>query len=358
MPDILRRPVIGVAGALIATILLISLDPSWKADVLLAWKLAGVLLVVLFVHELGHVVFGSLTGMKLHFFTFGPFSITMKDGRLTFNENKQWLFFGGVASLIPYPWNTPDLKRKLLLYTVGGPVFSFLGAIIAFGCWRLTVQDWLSWLAILNLVIFFATAPPLPNGMFRTDGTIALLLLGNNGRAAEHLHLTQVTAEMMSGKRPKTWDTALVESCEARIRGEHDKMQSIGLYLFLFYYYSDKNGLLPSISYIEPIVREPVTQQNSVFKSSFHSSYMMYRILYEGEDVTAAEMKALFQPVSLLDLYSYYRSLAIVKYTEHRTADMRKALHKAEKQLKQETASGYMELEREWFDRLKRRLTC
>jgi hypothetical protein len=61
--------------------------------------------------------------------------------------------------------------------------------------------------------------------------------------------------------------------------------------------------------------------------------------------------------ITRLDLFSYYRSVAIVKYLEGQEIESQKYLGKAEKEIKNPNQSlGFLQLEREWFEELKARM--
>ena len=75
------------------------------------WAIVGISLLVLAIHELGHVVFGVIGGLTFKFMTVGPLLFKRK-GKLRIRENKLWAYFGGVATLVPPSIETPNLSKS------------------------------------------------------------------------------------------------------------------------------------------------------------------------------------------------------------------------------------------------------
>ena len=113
-----------------------------------------------------------------------------------------------------------------------------------------------------------------------------------------------------------------------------------------------------AIPYVEQIVQLPVTKENKFFVSSFHSWYLLYKVLYQVESLSLQEAK-ICEGRYKMDLNGYYRTQGIVKYLE---GDMEASciyMKKAGTELKNAERSemGYLQLEREWFERLKERVS-
>ena len=59
-----------------------------------------------------------------------------------------------------------------------------------------------------------------------------------------------------------------------------------------------------------------------------------------------------------MDLNGYYRTQGIIKYLEGDMEASRTYMRKADKELKSaESEMGYLQLEREWFEQLKKRVS-
>lgn len=77
-------------------------------------------IVTFFIHELGHVVFGVAAGYQFNFLMAGP--ITIERGKIS--DNKNWSFFGGIASCSPKTDNLQTISRQHFWFAGGGPIIS------------------------------------------------------------------------------------------------------------------------------------------------------------------------------------------------------------------------------------------
>ena len=114
-----------------------------------------------------------------------------------------------------------------------------------------------------------------------------------------------------------------------------------------------------AIPYIETVVQLPVTKENKYFISSFHSWYLLYKALYEMDSLSLQEAKEHARTITKMDLNGYYRTQGIIKYLEGDMEASRTYMRKADKELKsaEKSEMGYLQLEREWFEQLKKRVS-
>ena len=122
---------------------------------------------------------------------------------------------------------------------------------------------------------------------------------------------------------------------------------------------ADQEGIERAIPYIEPIVQLPVTKENKYFVSSFHSWYLLYKALYQMDSLSLQEAKEHGKAITKIDLHGYYRTQGIVKYVEGDMEASNVYMRKADKELKsaEKSEMGYLQLEREWFEQLKERVS-
>lgn len=127
----LRRPIIVILLAMAVSFLLCLLLPEWKPILTEIWMLLLIWFAVLFIHELGHVLFGILVNLRFQFLAVGPIFIQRVDGKLKVFENKEWMFFGGIVLFLPSSFDMQNLARKWVIMTAGGPLMS-LGNFLFF----------------------------------------------------------------------------------------------------------------------------------------------------------------------------------------------------------------------------------
>ncbi|PEM43631.1 hypothetical protein CN611_29710 [Bacillus wiedmannii] len=356
--DILRRPAGSMTVALVLSILYGVIRTGKLETMLNIWALLAIFLLVVIIHELGHVIFGVMGGLTFKFMTVGPITVQKEKGKVRIRENKLWAYFGGVAMLIPPSIVTPNLSKKWAWMTLGGPITSLLFGITFGYIYMVSYYQYLLYFSVFHFIIFAVTIVPI-KGTLMSDGMQFLILIKDDEKAKQHVYNIQVSSELFSYKRPKDWDERLVKLTEDKIK-EHKSIREImsGLML-VFLARSDQKGMERAIPYIEQVAQLPVTKENKYFVSSFHSWYLLYKALYEMDRLSLQEAKVHGKAITKIDLHGYYRAQAIVTYAENDLEASRMYMKKADKELQnaEKNELGYLQLEREWFEQLKERVS-
>jgi hypothetical protein len=187
-----------------------SLKQSGMAfDVLNAWDLALLpvwFLLVIGIHELGHLAGGMYRGMRFLLLIVGPFQFSQSASGIRFT----WVFnlgtFGGLAAALPNPERA--LRPQMLSLIAGGPSASLVlalagGAVMMAGDGRMAVHGMI--IALLSTLIFLATAIPSRAGGFMSDGRQFIELLRDGESVMARQRMTSLMAQSMSGIRPRDW---------------------------------------------------------------------------------------------------------------------------------------------------------
>lgn len=330
-----------------------------KLEVILnLWAIVGIALLVLAIHELGHVVVGLIGGLNFKFMTVGPITFQKEKRKVRIRENKLWAYFGGVAMLVPPSIETPNLSKKWAWMTLGGPITSLLFGITSGYIYMVSYYQYLLYFSVLHFVIFTATIVSI-KGTFLSDGMQFLILIKDDEKAKQHLYNIQVSSELFSYKRPKDWDERLIEISKEKLKEDKSIRDIMSGLMLVFYARADQEGMERAIPYIEPIVQLPVTKENKFFVSSFHSWYLLYKALYEMDRLSLQEAKEHGKAITKMDLNGYYRTQGIIKYLEGDMEASHIYMKKADKELKsaENSEMGYLQLEREWFEQLKKRVS-
>lgn len=206
--------------------------------------LALAIFLVILIHELGHVLGGWLARFDFKMLVVGPLKITRQNGRLVWERNRIISMAGGLASMLPRPGQ--NIKRGMLLLTVGGPLASVVLAAACLGLGRHEgIKAWMAsvlpaplayglvlfamLMGIFSAVIGLVTLVPNRAGGFYSDGARLLnLLRGGQQTEAEMLFLNLFTSSA-AGLRPRNYDPVIL-----------DKMLSLQapvLYRSYFYLY-------------------------------------------------------------------------------------------------------------------------
>lgn len=356
--DILKRPAGSMTAALVLSILYGVIRTEKLETMLNIWAVVGISLLVIAIHELGHVIFGLIGGLKFKFTTVGPITVQKEKGTVRIRENKLWAYFGGVAMLVSPSIETPNLSKKWAWMTLGGPITSLLFGITSGYIYMVSYYQYLLYFAVLHFTIFAVTIVPI-KGTFLSDGMQFLILIKDDEKARDHLYTIQVSSELFSYKRPKDWDEKLVELSEEKLKENRSIRDIMSGLMLVFFTRSDQKGMERAIPYVEQIVQLPVTKENKFFVSSFHSWYLLYKALYQMDSLSLQEAKELAKAITKMDLHGYYRTQGIVKYLEGDMEASRTYMKKADKELKsaEKSEMGYLQLEREWFEQLKERVS-
>ena len=180
--DILRRPAGSMTAALVLSILY-GVIRTGKLEVMLnIWAVFGIVLLVLAIHELGHVVFGLIGGLNFKFMTVGPITVQKEKEKLRIRENKLWAYFGGVAMLAPSSIETPNLSKKWAWMTLGGPITSLLFGITSGYIYMVSYYQYLLYFSVLHFAIFAVTIVPI-KGTLLSDGMQFLILIKDDEKA-------------------------------------------------------------------------------------------------------------------------------------------------------------------------------
>lgn len=138
--------------------------------------------MVLAVHEAGHLAGGMGRGMRFLLFIAGPFGLVRTQEGIRF----RWFFnlgtLGGLAAALPDPGRT--LRTQLVPMIAGGPLASLLLALAGMGLFLLSDGRLAAYglvTMLLSAAIFLVTAAPFRAGGFMSDGMQLLQLRRDPG---------------------------------------------------------------------------------------------------------------------------------------------------------------------------------
>lgn len=195
-----------------------------RIDVLDGWDLLLLpllFLLVLAVHEGGHLLGGLLRGMRFLLYIVGPFQFSRTASGIRFN----WLFnmgtFGGLTAATPDP--DRPLRPQLLSLIAGGPLASALLAlagVLLFMHWQGPAGTLALITGLMSSLIFLVTAIPSRIGGFMSDGRQFLELLHGGQAVIERQRFSTLMAQSMAGVRPRDWDADWLEPASRTVGGD------------------------------------------------------------------------------------------------------------------------------------------
>ncbi len=145
----------------------------------------------IFIHEMGHLVCGLLSGYSFSSFRIGSFILIKKDNKFKI-KRFSIMGTGGQCLLVP-----PELKNGFMpykLYNLGGSFFNLFFSVISLILYNLTKDTSIfSFFFLVNtllgLVFFFLNGLPLNLGNIANDG-YNVFSLGKNKEAIKALWIT------------------------------------------------------------------------------------------------------------------------------------------------------------------------
>lgn len=198
---------------------------------LLAVLMAGGLLV-LYLHELGHVAGGVLSGYRFVALFCGPLVVSRGGARLKAGWNDLWALYPGATMMAPRGGRLPPTRDAVVLYA-GGPLASLVVGVlcmaihfgldldsvkrstIAAGTHTLgdmIVGDFTLMAGVLSLGIFVATSIPNALGGFLSDGAAVRMLLKGGPEAERLLAMNALMGHLCEGIRPRDWSPEYIRS--------------------------------------------------------------------------------------------------------------------------------------------------
>jgi hypothetical protein len=181
------------------------------------WLVFPVLfLLVIAIHELGHLLGGLSQGMRFLLLIFGPFQWNATENGVRFRWVTKLGLMGGIAATLPVRMD--NLRQQLIPMIAGGPLASLglamLAAVLSFSATG-RIAGYGAIVALLSLAIFLVTAIPFRAGGFMSDGMQLLEMRRDGPSVIERADLIAVMATSLGGVRPRDWDAALMARLES-----------------------------------------------------------------------------------------------------------------------------------------------
>lgn len=229
-------------------------------DVLGPWDLLLVpllLLLVIAVHELGHLAGGFSRGMRFVLLIVGPLRWTRSVRGIEFDWFWSPSTFGGLAAALPDPDRPmpPQFARLI----IGGPLASLVLALAALALAWFTdgrPAAYALLVAALSAAIFLATAIPIRggHGSFMSDGAQLLELRRGGAAVARRLDLTTLMAQSLAGTRPRDLDRATI----ARLSGDDggNAMLRVAGHLYAYNHALDQGRIGDAAGWIDAVAQD------------------------------------------------------------------------------------------------------
>ncbi|MEM1122029.1 MAG: M50 family metallopeptidase [Bacteroidota bacterium] len=247
------------------------------------WVLIPILMlaffVVIFIHELGHVIGGLIMGNEFGFMIVGPFKLQKEEGKYSLTWNKSAEMAGGLA--LTLPTSTENFKKRRAVVIGSGPFASLLLAIACGSLWYFSVFEHFSNLNLANTTtgamsaaIFLATMIPSKLGGFMSDGMQLLMTLRNDDKAKKYANFMHLFALNNQGVAPKDYPLELFDGqMDQPIEDLHD----FAFQQYLYYRDLDQKAYESAQTRISQM-----EQQVDLYPASYHHEVIAEWVIFYG----------------------------------------------------------------------------
>lgn len=170
-------------------------------------------LLVLAVHELGHLAGGKLCGMQFLLFVVGPFQFSQSASGVRLHLVWKLGSFGGLVVMLPDAER--PIRPQLIRMISGGPVASLILSAAGFILYATTTGaagfHGIS-IGFMSSMIFLVTAVPSKAGGFMSDGMQLIEVLRGDKAVLFRQQFMSLYAQSLAGVRPRDWDQQLLSS--------------------------------------------------------------------------------------------------------------------------------------------------
>lgn len=162
------------------------------------------LLAHIFIHEIGHGIFGYLTGYKLLFFRIGRTTIVMEKGKWI---KKKMSIPGTLGQCMMEPPMADGDKFPFILYNIGGSILNYFLALVAIvislNPQNISKEAYIIVIVFAFMGIFVGTMNILPFriGYISNDGYNAYIMAKFPPARLAYLELMKCHDEIQRGKR-------------------------------------------------------------------------------------------------------------------------------------------------------------
>ncbi|HUD43220.1 MAG TPA: hypothetical protein VMR06_14610 [Dokdonella sp.] len=331
---------------------------GWSLTGLLSpWDIAGVLavwLAAVFVHEAGHWTGGRIGGMRLVLMTVGPLRLTRDPSGWRLGLFLRPGVFGGLTAMVPA--GARPVAPQLQSMIAGGPLASLLlagaglGVLVA-ASGRIALYG--GAVAVVSCFLFAITAIPLRIGGFLNDGAQWRELRRGSPAAQLRIVLAALSAQSLSGTRPRDLDGAALARAHALDDGS-DALCSAGLHFFDYAIASDRGDPAGAAGALERIAAR-IDEIPQGLRQAYAIELAYFEAAHRGD---AGRARTWIEQArgGLVEPAVRARATAAVALAEGRRDAALEALDEAERALRRHVDRGGAQLLADQLHALRERL--
>lgn len=323
------------------------------------WRLVTAVTLTLFlttlIHELGHLLAGKLVGFRFQLLIIGPLGLSRQLGKLHLGWHKSTAIFNGLTGSIPT--DSQYLPRRLLIFTLGGPLASLAQAVLAgsiFLHWQADVHfiNNIAWaaeamalLVVFGTIYFLSSIKPgaYYSGQPADGGRIISLLRG--GPAADRwCALAALYGADQHGQRPRDWDETLIHQA---LQGFDHTQDGQNARLLAYQWALDNGRIAEANRWLEEAIAirptwMPGTQVRLVWEKVYFSASYLHDVVQARQGLAQIRQNMTNQPQHL-------RAEAAVLLAEGDKAHAKTTAQTALASLSSQVLTGIQQAEADWL---------
>ncbi|MDH6304777.1 hypothetical protein M2459_001514 [Parabacteroides sp. PF5-5] len=208
---------------------------SGTAFIILLLGIPVWLILIVNLHEIGHLLFGRISGYGFMAYKVGPVTLKRENDKYVIRKEKMSGFAGYCMMTPP---KTEVAQWKNLLYYGGGIIINLLtgGIAILMALFIPGMHDnilLLLWLfAFLSLGLGLINLLPAVSGNNPNDGMIIFSILQKNKLATDFIRINQLSSKLLAGIRPRD----ITELGDMPKTSE--EMEGLSVYLLLYHLFN------------------------------------------------------------------------------------------------------------------------
>lgn len=306
------------------------------------------LFLVLLTHELGHLLFGKLAGMRPFLLITGPLKMVATQSGWQVSLNTNLSLAGGLAACMPV--RTDTLRRDLLWLVAGGPITSLLGSLLGFLLYAL-VPDGSPWsffwllFGITAGAICITTLIPAKTSGFMTDGAQILSLLRGGTDVEQRALLLVLQAESIKGTRPRDYSSDVLQ----RLRSmRSNPLMGASVDLLDYSYHLDRGDVPQAGALLDKVL----ASEKDLPEGLKQAVYLEAAFFQAACQKQARSARQFFQRSggSLAEKHSLLRCEAAVLFAEGRLPEARAKRAQAQPLFENSFDKGSALAEKDWLD--------
>ncbi len=307
------------------------------------------LYLALLTHELGHLFFGKLAGMRPFLLITGPLKMVAAQKGWQVSLNTNIALAGGLAACMPV--RTESMRRDLLWLVAGGPLTSLLGSLLGFLLYAL-VPDGSSWsffgllFGVTAGAIFLVTLVPAKTSGFMTDGAQILSLLRGGMEVEQRALILVLQAESLKGTRPRDYSPEILQRM---LSMRCNPIMDASVDLLAYYHHLDRGD----VEQAGQLLDQTLSRENDLPEGLKQAVYLEAAFFQAACQKQAGLARQFFQRGggALTEKHALLRSEAAVLFAEGRFAEARIKFSQAQPLFESAFDAGGARAEKDWLDR-------